>query len=349
MVARIASQVTLLLLAAPALVAQAVGERLVPTNQVVISGYGTIGYNYRPFGEKENEFASSFNPMFLFQFQDWVLFEAELEFELEEGITEAGLEYAQVDVMVADNLTLVGGKFLLPFGVFGERLHPTWINKFPTAPPIYGHHVAEFGAEPLLPIVSDLGVMGRAVFAGSRINLAVNSYVVQGPAAEVDPGGGVPELEFPASSKDNNADKMFGGRVDLVIPPWAEFNFSFLNGDYDSEGVLDLTGFNVAAEFRVSRLELRGEYLETRQEIETLTGFPTVKRSGFYAQAAYRWRAWEPVLRWTQVFDTKLNGEVQTEGAWQAGFGLDYWFNPSIAIMAGYELNRERGTELKND
>ncbi len=49
------------------------------------------------------------------------------------------------------------------------------------------------------------------------------------------------------------------------------------------------------------------------------------------------------------MFDTKLDGQVQEEGAWQAGIGLDYWFSPSIALMAGYEVNREDGPELDND
>ncbi len=88
--------------------------------------------------------------MFLFQFMDRVLFEVELEFELTGGVTETGLEYAQLDFLLNDNITLTGGKFLVPFGVFGERLHPTWINKFPTSPPLYGHHVTEVrcGAAP---------------------------------------------------------------------------------------------------------------------------------------------------------------------------------------------------------
>ena len=113
--------------------------------------------------------------------------------------------------------------------------------------------------------------------------------------------------------------------------------------------VRDLTGWNVAGEVRAENFELRGEYLETRQEIETTTGFPTFKRDGFYAQAAYRAGAFEPLFRWTQVFDGSIDGTTQTEGAWQAGFGLDYWFNPSIAVMAGFELNREDGPEVDND
>jgi hypothetical protein len=31
------------------------------------------------------------------------------------------------------------------------------------------------------------------------------------------------------------------------------------------------------------------------------------------------------------------------------GVGLDYWFAPSIALMAAYEINREQGIELDND
>lgn len=332
-------------------------ERIVPTNAFLLTGYGTVGYAIRPEGDNENEFTAGFNPIMLFQFQDRILFEAEFEFELQEGITETGLEYAQLDYVATDNLTFTAGKFLVPFGIFGERLHPTWINKFPSAPPLYGHHVAQFGVEPLMPILSDIGVMGRATITPGDWQLSLNGYVTQGPQLEGDlpesfePGEEFegPEFAFPASSSDNNTGKMPGLRLDVALPPGFEVSGSFLNGDYDSEGILDFTAWNVAAEFRRSGIELRGEYMQVRQEIETLTGFPTLRRHGFYAQAAYRVAQWEPVLRWTQVFDDKFGGETTRLGAWQAGFGLDYWFSPSVAVMAGFELNREDGLELDND
>lgn len=331
-------------------------RRVVPTNAFLVTGYGTVGYAARPEGDNENEFTASFSPILLFQFQDRILFEAEFEFELQEGVTETGLEYAQLDYVATDNLTFTAGKFLVPFGVFGERLHPTWINKFPSAPPLYGHHVAQFGADPLLPILSDIGVMGRATMAPGPWQLSLNGYVTQGPAVEgeiAEPVPGeefeAPEFEFPASSSDNNTGKMPGVRLDVALPPWFEVNGSFLNGDYDSEGILDFTGWNLAAEVRYAGFEARGEYMQVRQEIETTTGFPTLRRHGFYAQASYRVGPWEPVLRWTQVFDDRLDGELAGEGAWQAGFGLDYWFSPSVAVMGGFELNREDGIELEND
>lgn len=344
----LASLAVALSITVPRVAAQEVGERVVPTNEVVISGYGTVGYTYRTQGDNANEFNTSVNPIFLFQFLDRFLFEAEFEFELEGGVTETGLEYAQLDWMAHDNLILVGGKFLVPFGVFGERLHPTWINKFATAPPIYGHHVSEFGAPPIMPVLSDVGLMARGMMRAGRVGLTLNAYLTQGPAAE-EGDGEVPELEFPASSEDINTDKMIGGRFDITLLPFVEANVSYFTGDYDENNVLDFVGWNFAAEFHTANFELRGEYVQTRQEIEQPAGFPTVRRQGFYAQAAYRWRQWEPVFRWTQVFDDTLDGAVTADGAWQAGFGLDYWFAPSIAVMGAFELNREEGPEIDND
>ena len=49
------------------------------------------------------------------------------------------------------------------------------------------------------------------------------------------------------------------------------------------------------------------------------------------------------------MFDDMLDDVVLSDGAWQAGFGLDYWFSPAIAVMGAYELNRENGVEIDND
>jgi hypothetical protein len=64
------------------------------------------------------------NPIFLYQFQDRVLFEAEFEFELSEGVTQTGLEYGQVDFTVNDHLIVSGGKMLVPFGIFARGSIP---------------------------------------------------------------------------------------------------------------------------------------------------------------------------------------------------------------------------------
>lgn len=258
--------------------------------------------------------------------------------------------------MANDYLVLSGGKFLLPFGVFGPRLHASWINRFATAPPIYGHGAA-FGVAPLMPVLRDVGVMARATMDLGNANLSFNGYITQGPAiesgddehAEAGMESGLPDVGLPASSSDNNTNKLVGGRVDLAFSPRAELNISAFTGTYDRENVLDFTGYNVAGEVRHAGFELRGEYLRTRQQVETDDGVPAFVRHGMYLQSSYRYGAFEPVFRWTQIFDDKLDGAVTDRGAWQAGLGLDYWLGPSIAVMTGYEINRERGLNIAND
>ena len=44
------------------------------------------------------------------------------------------LEYLQVDYNATSWLTITGGRFLTPFGIFNERISAIWINKFQDAP-----------------------------------------------------------------------------------------------------------------------------------------------------------------------------------------------------------------------
>lgn len=142
--------------------ASANAEQFFPRQGFLLTGYGGAGYRSL-FAEEgtPNEFSAVFAPIMLFQISDRFLFEGELEFEIEEGVTVTALEYAQVDVALINNLTLIAGKFLLPFNVFSERLHPTWINKLVSGPALYGGHGSLTPTDPLLPVLSDVGVQLR--------------------------------------------------------------------------------------------------------------------------------------------------------------------------------------------
>jgi hypothetical protein len=325
--------------------------RVIPTNNVVLTGYGTSGFNINTKGDHENTFTATVNPIFLYQFQDRVLFEAEFEFELSEGVTQTGLEYGQVDFTVNDHLVLSGGKMLVPFGVFAPRLHPTWINLFPTMPPIFGHEATVFG-EPVAPILADIGVMARGVAQVGTANIAFNGFVTQGPQQENMAEAGAdeaPGVHFPSSSEDNNTNKMVGGRFDVRLPPWLEFDVSGLTAKYDPANDLGYSAVDVAGELHAHNVDWRTEYVGNWQQVEPAAAPLSVHKHGLYSQVAYRTGAWEPVLRYTRQFDTKKTGEVVDQAKWQAGIGLDYWFSPSVAVMGGYEMNRESGAEVDND
>ena len=158
---------------------------LTSSSSTVFAGYAAIAYEAATNDEFKNDFTASFSPVFLYSVSDNFLFESELEFGLSGEQTTTSLEYAQIDYLGFESWQIIAGKFLVPFGLFGERTHPSWINKLPTAPLLYGHAhggVAEGGT--LLPILSDAGVMTRykKVLSDSW-SFDFTGWISQGPRA----------------------------------------------------------------------------------------------------------------------------------------------------------------------
>ncbi len=355
----------------------------IPSHEFLVVGYGTAGWQLIDGGGTQNAFSASLSPLLLFQFGNRFLYEAELEFDIEEGVTNTSLEYAQINFFMNDNLTMVAGKFLVPFGVFGERLHPTWINKLPSKPPLYGHGGGS-GPDPLLPILADFGVMLRGSWdLGKGRSITGSAYVTQGPSVEgahgdeaedqglgttaalisgeapdEGHGGGlIPEFQFGEDSNDINKDKMLGGRLAFVLAPRFEIDLSGFTGEFDDDGSR-INAYNVAVEYRFGSTEFRGEGFIMRydfgdaedhdaddgaaaEHVETVTA----QTGGFYVQASQRIGPWQPVVRWTRRSDATAATFDTDVGYSQLTFGLDYWFSPSIALMAGLELNASRGQE----
>ncbi len=101
-----------------------------PSTRWHIAGYADTSFEGVSGDANDSFVAGHFNPSFHFQFEDWILFESELEFETSgDGDAEIAVEYSQLNFLLHDNVTLVAGKFLSPVGQFQERLHPSWINR----------------------------------------------------------------------------------------------------------------------------------------------------------------------------------------------------------------------------
>jgi len=103
-------------------------DRFAGEHRLSIVGYGFGGFEWQERANT-NTFMAGFEPIFLYRLSDRLLFEGDLELKLEETETSVDLEYAQVDYLLNDYMTVVAGKFLLPFGEFIERQHQVWINK----------------------------------------------------------------------------------------------------------------------------------------------------------------------------------------------------------------------------
>ena len=136
---------------------------------------------------------------------------------MEGNETEVGLEYAQISYLLNDYVTLGAGKFLSPFGVFRERLHPAWINKLPDAPLPFGHG----GLGP----TSELGfeVRGGIPVGPTKMNYTV--YVSNGPRLITDEDHEAGLLSS-SNFEDVDDNKAIGGRIGFLPIPELELGYS---------------------------------------------------------------------------------------------------------------------------
>ena len=251
-----------------------------PKGRFVISGYGDVTYQD---GEAENSaFSTRFVPIFLFKVSDKLHVESEVELSLDEtGEVEVELEYADIHYYLGNRTTLTAGKFLLPFGQFGPNLHPSWINKLPTAPALYGHH-GQGRLNPLVPILSDTGLgLQHILPLGRRSKLFFDAFATNGPRAATDNHGDegeehisknetfgeddheLPEIEFEATSADNNNNKAIGGRVAYAYLPLLEIGGSFYSGAYDDLGELKFDAVGLDLNLIGNHWQVRSEWIDT--------------------------------------------------------------------------------------
>lgn len=314
------------------------------TSVTHLSGYASADYVSVEDGPAA--FRANFNPMFHFLYDDKILWEAELEVVVEEnGNTEIGLEYTTVDWFLNDKLTLIAGKFLSPIGNFRQNLHPSWINKLPSAPPGFGHD----GAAP----ISEVGVQLRGVapMGNSRLNYAV--YLGNGPKIEGEDGE-IHAVEAEGFASDPDDEKVFGGRVAFLPIPSLELAVSGATGNaavVEDDGV-DIVGdpkrgyqvLGFDASYQWNNLDLRGEYVKQEVDPSPLSVAP---EGGvwetWYAQAAYKFAdgKWEGVARYTD-FQSPHADDTQE----QLALGINYLITPSAFLKFGYESNTGEPGEI---
>ena len=342
------------------------------TTNFLITGYGFAGFEDR-HGENST-FNAGFNPIFLWRLSDRIFFEGELEVELEsedgEGETHIELEYGQLTYILNDCMIIGAGRFLTPFGIFSERLHPAWINKLPDAPLAFGH-------DGLVP-GSSLGVQVRGVIPMCHQKLVYAFYLSNGP--RLNTGEDEPEeagaLHFD-NFEDINNNKAFGGRVGWLFNPALEVGYSFKVAEVGPSGPefndihaviqgVDLSYVKVL-DCICGTIDLRTEWVwsevdDATYELDLGGPLPVPvtfdnKRNGGYVQLAYRptkyegcIKDFEPIFR----FDT-LNRpgdapdpiEHFDEQRWT--LGLNYWLGPSTVVKVAYQWdNRNEGEDDAN-
>ena len=321
----------------------------------VLTGYGFTGYSDAPGAP--SSFNAGFSPIFLWRPSQRVLFEGEIEVELEEGEAHFGLEYADVAYLVHDFATVEAGKFLTPFGIYFERLHPAWITKLPEAPMAFGH-------AGLVPS-SMLGAQVRGGIPVGPVRLGYSLYVANGPALDI---GSTDPMDAGALSAENfddtNDNKAVGGRIAVLPIPALEIGFSALTAHVSAIGTsrkdlgvliqgADLSFTKSIAPLRGS-IDLRAEVVRSQMDKATYdpdgtlgfgpVTFDNVRTSG-YAQLAWRLSGVGPAF--VRRFEVVARGDrlELPKGAPDAGTetrvtgGLNYWITPSIVLKGAWRAS----------
>ena len=312
-----------------------------------LAGYADVTYSDGSGEDVNGAFTGArFNPIFHYQYKNLLMLEAELEMSADsEGGSEIALEYATIDYLLNDSVALVAGKFLSPVGQFRQNMHPSWINKLPTAPSGFGHDQAA--------PVSNLGLQARGGFSLSGDSLFLNyaAFIGNGPILEVADGE-IEAIEAVGRTTNDNGRFVWGGRIGLLPLAHLEMGLSAALGKVSSEDepelLRDYDVFGADFAYQWKNLALRGEYIRQSVGSEARSEAPdSADWQAWYAQSSYQFLSnrWEAVLRYS---DYDSNSDSLDQRQW--ALGLNYLFAPNAMLKAAYNFNsNDEGSRADDD
>ena len=312
----------IVLLMAAAAYAQAPTYTKPESGTPILTGFVGTAADFQP---GQQQVLPTISPIVLIPFGKRWLIESEAEFEgtythqtgqpwdHEWG---KGVEYAQIDFIANKYLTVVGGRFLTPFGIFNERLHPGWIRNFPTAPMITDLEMTD----------SNGGMVRGAIPVGTALNVNYAAF-------------------FSASTNNSwvGATRAAGGRVGFFFArARLEIGTSFQRKLQDDH--VNSYGVDFIWQSTKVPLDIRGEIARNR-----FTG------SGYWIEGAYRMRRvpfWRPFMRKSQAelrfeqYFTPTDMPTSGVGADMGNLpdvntqrffaGWSYWVRPDIRANVSY-------------
>jgi len=261
---------------------------------------------------------------------------AAFEVEYEHGGEEIAMEYGYFGYTGFTDVSILAGKFIVPFGRFNKDLHPTTMNKVPDRP---------HGFRDILPqTYNDVGLWVTGAKAmGDDNRVVFDVYVVNGLAGA--DGGGIRGMRD--NNEDVDDDKALGGRLGFEAPfTGFDLGASVYSGRYAEAATgesLRLTMLGLDGSYQWNGLVLRGEVIRAMQDA---TGGDLTKTGG-YAQASYLLDNGivEPVVR----FSTRdMPGDGLDQSRVSAGVSL--YLSASSSVRLAYSVNTEKsGFESDND
>lgn len=322
------------------------------TTKMIIVGYGTAGFTGKKSGDGAMKplYSASFNPLMIWKLSDQLLFEGEVELQMEGTATTVNLEVAQSSYILNDYMTFGAGKFLNPMNFFVERQHMNWVNKMVDKPlAVYDGLLME----------SDVGTQLRGVLPLSTMKLEYAVFAVNAPMLITEDSTALGSFEY--NDFDNvNGNIAFGGHVGFIPHHQVEIGYGLQTSEVTGPGssiraLMQSADFNYVedAEAILGNLSLRGQWVWSQVDKLTYDADKALRfgpvnfdnyRNGGYAQLAYRpskikvpiLADIEPVVRWDALYQKKIpGGHDETRFA----FGLNYWIKSNVVLKGTYEFD----------
>jgi hypothetical protein len=175
----------------------------------LLTGAGWFGFAANKKENAKSNFNSyGFAPVFLWKLSDKLFFESEIE--INNGAFE--LEFAKLSYSLNKYMTVGAGRMLSPFGAYGEKWEPAFVERFPNSP--------VRADEPYLPGGTHLNwgaIMGVDVRGGIPLGTAKMNYALfisDGPVLTSE-GEKAGMIDY-ENLDDNNSNKEIGGRIGLL-------------------------------------------------------------------------------------------------------------------------------------
>jgi hypothetical protein len=327
-------------------------------------------------GNNTNTFALTFEPLVIYRLNDWISFEGEISADLSQGSSaDFQLPVAMFQLFLNDYLQVNAGIFDQPFGDWYEAQSAVWVNRFVTAPLLYG-------AEAIIP-PTELGLQLRGGLQWGALgqDLDYTTWVANGPGFDSNvPEPVVGQTLNPVNNIQINTNgKAFGTRIRFYPFPLdsnlgrlelgaSTYDGKWLNGNWLNSWGIDYAYLN-------GNLQTRGEYVEMYRQMPN--GAAPDNRQGWYVQVGYFLQGLplpqlplgldryiknlEPLVRYSGVNQRAVVAEeistvpalgfsgspaIFTPHAREVALGIDYWIEPSIVWQTEFdiELPRAGGT-----
>jgi hypothetical protein len=327
-------------------------------------------------GNNTNTFALTFEPLVIYRLNDWISFEGEIEAGLPQGTSaEFQLPVAMWQLFLNDYLQVNAGIFDQPFSDWYEAQSALWVNRFVTAPLLYG-------AEAIIP-PTELGLQLRGGLQWGALgqDLDYTTWVANGPGFESAlPEPVVGQTLNPVNNIQINTNgKAFGTRIRFYPFPVdsnlgrLELGASTYNGKWQNGKWFNSWGIDYA--YLNGHLQTRGEYVQTYRQMPSGSG--PDNRQGWYVQLGYFLEGLplpqlplgldryienlEPLVRYSGVNQRAVVAEeisttpelgfsgspsIFAPHSREVALGIDYWIEPSIVWQTEFdiELPRAGGT-----